>query len=95
MARTREAGPAASLSAEAAEAEEREEIKVWYRDRLSGEAVVPGEGGPFPPATVGPTWAKSPSGGWLLPEYTIGWDAVAWASQILVGPGGGALTFTN
>lgn len=95
MARTREAGPAAGSSVEAAEAEEREEIKAWYRDRLAGVAVVPGEGGPFPPSVVGPTWAKSPSGGWLLPEFTIGWDAVAWASQNLVGPGGGAWTFTN
>lgn len=44
----------------------------------------------FPPNDIGPIWRKDSFGNWLLPEYTLGWEAVAWAEMnlsSLKGPG--------
>lgn len=40
------------------------------------------------PFTVGPTWARDPSGGWLLPEHTLGWQIVEWSADVLRQPDG-------
>lgn len=49
----------------------------------------------FPPADIGPIWLKDTWGNWLLPEYTIGWDAIAWAEMNLSAlRGGGPLELT-
>lgn len=49
----------------------------------------------FPPADVGPIWLKDTFGNWLLPEYTLGWDIIAWAETNLSAlRGGGKLELT-
>ncbi|WP_018385264.1 hypothetical protein [Wenjunlia vitaminophila] len=35
------------------------------------------------PFTLGPTWRRGPDGRFLLPEYTLGWQCLAWASMYL------------
>lgn len=37
----------------------------------------------FPPTDIGPVWAKDEEGDWVLPEYTIGYDAIDWAESWL------------
>lgn len=83
MARLRDggAGPGLIVSREA----EKQEIISWYRDRLA-EAVPP-EGTTYEPVKIGPTWQWSPESGWLLPEFTLGWDLLAWAGMWLVHKG--------
>jgi hypothetical protein len=66
-------------------------IKAWYRERLAGPAALPDCA--WPPVAHGPVWTTE-NGRWLLPDSTVGWDVLAWASSSLVGPGGGAWTFT-
>lgn len=36
----------------------------------------------------GYTWAKDENGGWLLPEKSLGWEVMAWASEYLLQPDG-------
>lgn len=33
----------------------------------------------YPPTDIGPIWKTDERGVWLLPEYTLGWEAAAWA----------------
>ncbi|MGW0780324.1 terminase [Streptomyces sp. NPDC002913] len=35
------------------------------------------------PFTLGPTWKRGPDGKFLLPEYTLGWHALAWTATYL------------
>ncbi|MFE9777705.1 terminase TerL endonuclease subunit [Streptomyces sp. NPDC005775] len=35
------------------------------------------------PFTLGPTWKRGPDGRFLLPEYTLGWHALAWTKTYL------------
>lgn len=35
------------------------------------------------PFTLGPTWKRGPDGKFILPEYTLGWHALAWSSTYL------------
>ncbi|OKH91494.1 terminase [Streptomyces uncialis] len=35
------------------------------------------------PFTLGPTWKRGPDGKFLLPEYTLGWQALAWTAEYL------------
>lgn len=42
----------------------------------------------FPPKDIGPVWQKDEAGEWLMPEYTIGWDAIVWAEEWLSSPSG-------
>ena len=37
---------------------------------------------------AGPTWAPNPSGGFLLPDHTLGWSVIRWAGEHLVQPDG-------
>lgn len=49
----------------------------------------------FPPDDIGPIWLKDDDGEWLLPEYTLGWDIIAWAEMNLSAiRGEGRLQFT-
>lgn len=73
MARARDAGPSLIVNRDA----EAREIVDWYRDRL--EEATPPAGLRWEPVKVGPSWQWSESGGWLLPERTLGWDWLAWA----------------
>lgn len=44
------------------------------------------------PVHFGPTWERASNGQFILPTYTIGWDALAWADQYLLqsdGPSAG------
>lgn len=35
------------------------------------------------PSTIGPTWKRGPDRRFVLPEYTLGWHALAWTSTYL------------
>lgn len=35
------------------------------------------------PFTIGPTWKRGPDGRFVLPEYTLGWHALAWSATYL------------
>jgi hypothetical protein len=35
------------------------------------------------PFTLGPTWKRGPDGKFILPEYTLGWHALAWTATYL------------
>lgn len=35
------------------------------------------------PFTLGPTWKRGPDGRFILPEYTLGWHALAWTKTYL------------
>ena len=35
------------------------------------------------PFTIGPTWKRGPDGRFLLPEFTLGWHALAWTATYL------------
>lgn len=35
------------------------------------------------PFTIGPTWKRGPDGRFLLPEYTLGWQCLAWTATYL------------
>ncbi|TQJ04685.1 phage terminase large subunit-like protein [Amycolatopsis cihanbeyliensis] len=37
---------------------------------------------------VGPTWRRYRSGGWYLPERTLGWGVINWMAAFLCQPGG-------
>ena len=41
---------------------------------------VPGVVAPF---TLGPTWKRGPDGKFVLPEYTLGWQCLAWTATYL------------
>lgn len=71
MARRRDAGPALLTGERDAEAKE---IKQWYHDKL---ATTPPPSWPFDPVRIGPTWQWDENG-WILPEYSGGWDVLAW-----------------
>lgn len=57
--------------------DEAEEIKRWYRSELAD--TLPPIGLQWEPVKVGPTWQYE--GGWLLPERSLGWEALAFAGQ--------------
>ena len=58
---------------------EAEEIKRWYREALAD--TIPPIGLRWDPVRVGPTWQYE--GGWVLPERSLGWEALAFAGQWL------------
>lgn len=35
------------------------------------------------PFTIGPTWKRGPDGKFVLPEYTLGWQCLAWTATYL------------
>ena len=58
---------------------EADEIKRWYREALAD--TLPPIGLQWEPVRVGPTWQYE--GGWVLPERSLGWEALAFAGQWL------------
>ena len=55
----------------------------WYRDQLAQPAVLPWADSQWQPVVIGPTWQVGPDGLWVLPEATIGWDALGWCATEL------------
>lgn len=56
---------------------------AWYRAELARPAVSPWDGTGWEPVRLGPTWQTTPDGHWLLPEASIGWQAIGWACSKL------------
>lgn len=71
------AGPAVALSlaTKVATADsEFAEIISWYEDLL--DRTTPPVDLAWEPVRIGPTWQWR--GGWVLPEFTLGWRVLAW-----------------
>lgn len=66
-----------------------------YRRRLARLARLPGADEGLAPLLVGPTWALGDDGRWLLPERTIGWDALGWCGVWLQHGRGRGWRFTD
>ena len=43
---------------------------------------------PSPPHIIGPTWQKTATGDWYLPEKTLGWGILNWWYKYVRSPGG-------
>lgn len=71
---------ARSRSALSTPADESAQIIAWYRRELA--KALPPAGLKWEPIKIGPTWQYGP-GGWLLPEFTLGWDILAWCGMWL------------
>lgn len=41
---------------------------------------------PVEPIYIGPTWQKNPEGRWVLPDLTLGYQAIKWAQTELLDP---------
>ena len=81
MARARSAGPTLLTSRET----EKQEIITWYEGLL--EQATPPAGLRWEPIKVGPTWQYGDDG-WCLPQWTLGWDFLAWCGMWLRGKRG-------
>ena len=69
------------------------DVIAWYRDRLFGAApVVELE---WEPKLLGPTWQRNAGGTWLLPEATLGWEALGWCGVWLQHSRGKPWRFTD
>lgn len=42
----------------------------------------------FPPDIIGPVWQTDDDGDWILPERTLGWEALGWIAENLTMPDG-------
>lgn len=47
------------------------------------------------PITLGPTWKRTPEGGWALPRKTLGWEIIGWCAQWLQDEDGNPWKFTK
>lgn len=63
---------------------ESDEIKRWYRNTLS--ETLPPIGLQWDPVKIGPTWQHDGQD-WVLPEASLGWEALAFAGQWLTHKG--------
>lgn len=59
-----------------------EAVIAWYRERLA-EPAPPVSSHRWEPVTLGPSWQRTPDGHWLLPERTLGWEALGWSGTWL------------
>lgn len=59
----------------------RELLIEEYRERL--HAIVPVPDWEWPPVYIGPTWQRDGEGRFILPERSLGWEALAWCGQWL------------
>ena len=64
--------------------DEAGEIKRWYREELAD--TLPPIGLRFDPVKIGPTWQHD-GNSWVLPELSLGWEALAFAGQWLTHKG--------
>ena len=62
---------------------EFDDVVAWYRRELARPAEFPWAGSAWVPSLIGPTWQTGPDGCWLLPEASIGWQALGWAGAKL------------
>lgn len=85
----------ATLASPALHTDEHEvalrEIEDWYRGWLP--SVAPPTGLTYEPVKIGPTWQHDENG-WLLPEFTLGWQFLAWCGHWLTGKGRKPWLFT-
>lgn len=87
MARSRSSsGPVLLSSRES----EKREIISWYKDMLDN--TMPPEALAWEPVRLGPTWQWD--NGWMLPERSLGWEALAWAGLWLRGKRGKPWQYT-
>lgn len=77
MAKVRNGGPALIVNDDV----ERREIISWYKDALTN--TPPPLYGRFEPVRVGPSWQWDDAGAWVLPEFSGGWDTLAWCGMYL------------
>lgn len=56
---------------------DHDSIVQEYRARLTAPAVLPQL--EWKPSYIGPTWQTTEDGYWLLPERTLGWEALGWS----------------
>mgnify|MGYP000851222453 CR=1 FL=1 len=87
MARLLNTGPALVFSKD----REFAEIESWYRAKLENTAPHFTDG--FTPVMLGKAWKWDKTSGWDLPEYTIGWQVLAWCGYWLE-HGGAPWAFT-
>lgn len=66
------------------ESAELREIEQWYREKIA--STLPPTGLKFPPVHVGHTWDFDSE--WCLPEFTLGWEFLAWTGRWLSGKKG-------
>ena len=71
---------------------EKQEIIAWYKQRLAG--TVPPRGLKYEPVKIGPVWDWNAKRGWLLPEFSLGWECLAFAGMWLNGRGGAPWDYT-
>lgn len=64
--------------------DEAGEIKRWYREELAD--TLPPIGLRYEPVKIGPTWQHD-GNSWVLPELSLGWEALAFAGQWLTHKG--------
>lgn len=75
---------ARSAVLEAPTGEDHDDVIDWYRRKLIDEpAELPWAGSDWAPVTVGPVWQVDKRGHWVLPEATLGWDALGWCGTEL------------
>lgn len=74
------ARPRSSLTLLTSLDDEYAEIAAWYRNRL--EATLPPPPRQWEPVRIGPSWQYRESG-WVLPEWSLGWNQLAWAGKWL------------
>lgn len=65
-----------------ADADLERDATEHYRQLLA-EPAPPRERHKWPPVLIGPTWQTTEDGRWLLPELTLGWGMLGWASTWL------------
>lgn len=47
------------------------------------------------PVSLGPTWVRRPEGGYVRPEFTLGWHVLEWAHRYLKQPDGEPWFYTK
>ena len=73
---------------EAKTGDDHDDVIAWYRDQLEAPAEVPWAGTGVEPVRIGPTWATDDAGRWVLPDASLGWDALGWCgTELQYAPG--------
>lgn len=81
-----------AASATAAQDTDSRAILGWYERTLA--KTTPPTDLRWQPIKIGPTWSWTPSGGWLLPRATLGWDVLVWCGTWLQDGKGRPWAFT-
>lgn len=69
------------------------EYAELLKDPVTGKYVIPDY--PFEAVYIGPSWARNEHGDFVIPEYTLGWQAIKWAETYLLNDEGEPWRFTN